>query len=360
MNIIHIMIDDKKFIPQFIEFINKNFWRHKFLILDNNIKKEEFNGYKNIILCKNFTGIKNTVQVMSILKKSDLIYIHGLFNNRLLIFLLLRYSLLKKVVWVAWGGDFYNLYLKPKKTLKELIVFKLKQIVSKRVRSVCNLTQEDNLMFNKIFKVNRKYIKAIYMVDFTYKDLDTILQKESKFKTNKFIRILIGNSASVTNEHFEIIRNLSKFANQNVQIICPLSYGDMNYAKDIINYGQRIFKERFIPIRKMISSMNYNRLLNAIDILVFNHKRQQGLGVSSICLYLGKKVFIRNDSPSWDYYRKELGVTIFDTNNIQNMSFNEFIDIDQQTIINNRNLIRHIFSDEYILKVWNENFIKNI
>jgi hypothetical protein len=134
----------------------------------------------------------------------------------------------------------------------------------------------------------------------------------------------------------------------------------MNYAENIIKYGKKVFKEKFLPIRKMVSPINYNRFLNTIDILVFNHRRQQGLGVSSICLYLGKKVFIRKDSPSWDYYYNELGVRIFNTNDIQNISFHEFISINQQTIINNRKLIKHIFSDEYVLKVWNENFAKNI
>ena len=52
--------------------------------------------------------------------------------------------------------------------------------------------------------------------------------KKSPPKDEKqIINILIGNSATETNNHIEVLDLLSKFKNEDIKIYVPLSYGDM-------------------------------------------------------------------------------------------------------------------------------------
>ena len=84
-----------------------------------------------------------------------------------------------------------------------------------------------------------------------------------------------------------------KFKNEDIQIYVPLSYGDKDYAKKVIDYGKSLFGDKFIGITEFIPYNEYICFLKNIDIAVFNHQRQQAMGNTINLLAMGKKVYFR-------------------------------------------------------------------
>jgi hypothetical protein len=69
---------------------------------------------------------------------------------------------------------------------------------------------------------------------------------------------------------------------------------------------------------------------------------------------LNKKIYIRSDISSWDYLIKDLGLTIYDFNDIGREPLEKLI-----KKINNDNdkkLLNTVYSEKYIKDIWNKNF----
>ncbi|MFC6669723.1 TDP-N-acetylfucosamine:lipid II N-acetylfucosaminyltransferase [Marinobacterium aestuariivivens] len=103
------------------------------------------------------------------------------------------------------------------------------------------------------------------------------------------ITVMVGNSADPSNNHKEILYQLTRLKDQEFKVVCPLSYGDAQYAEEITAIGRCLFGERFIPLRDFIPYQDYVKVLSEIDIAVFAHRRQQGMGNIITLLGLGKK-----------------------------------------------------------------------
>lgn len=122
-------------------------------------------------------------------------------------------------------------------------------------------------------------------------------------------RILIGNSATATNNHLEVFQLLSQMEG-DFEIICPLNYGDKQYADYISQRGKTYFGPRFIPLLDFLPLEEYNKLVSSCGIVIMNHYRQQGAGNIISSLLFGSKVFLSNRSPLYAHFKK-LGATVF-------------------------------------------------
>ena len=142
---------------------------------------------------------------------------------------------------------------------------------------------------------------------------------------------------------------------RDFEIICPLSYGSSNIAKDIVNLGHSLFGERFIPIFDFLPATEYAKLLSSIDVAIFGHKRQQALGNILALLYLGKKVYVRSDISTWNFLN-QLGITVFDTKNILSNDEGKLFEFDQTVGARNRFLVETEFSDKKCAELWREVF----
>lgn len=110
--------------------------------------------------------------------------------------------------------------------------------------------------------------------------------------------ILLGNSATPCNNHleaFELLRERIDLAGRRV--IAPLSYGDPNYAEQIVQAGRRLLGDAFLPLREFMPRAEYIRLLNGCGTVVMNHVRQQAVGNLLISGLLGARLFVHPASP---------------------------------------------------------------
>ncbi|MDE6435191.1 MAG: TDP-N-acetylfucosamine:lipid II N-acetylfucosaminyltransferase, partial [Lachnospiraceae bacterium] len=90
----------------------------------------------------------------------------------------------------------------------------------------------------------------------------------------------------------------------------------------------------FVALTEFMEKDKYIELLATCDVAILNNNRQQALGNIWILINLGKKIFIRDDTPMWPYF-KNLGVNIFDISKIQNLTFEQFVAYDLKKINQN-------------------------
>lgn len=348
VKIVHIF-PNEKFTEPYINFVNEKFNKneHLFLILGDknifNIKKQE-----NIIFIKK--NLKSLKILNKYLYNSDKIILHGLFFKESVFLLLLQPWLLKKSYWVIWGGDLYY-YIFRNKGFKSNIYEFMRRKVIKNIGNIIALVEGDYELAKKWYKTEAVYHEAFYYNPMFYKNID---ETNNAKKRNKKI-IQIGNSADPRNNHIEILNKLLKFKDKDIEIVVPLSYGDREWAKEVIKNGQMLYGDKFRSLDDFLPTQEYQKILNSVDVAIFNHDRQQALGNILTLLHLGKKIFIKNDITSWNFLKKK-ELAVYNTYDIDKLNFEEFIFMDESTKEKNIEMIEKEFSEEKCVKLWKNIF----
>jgi hypothetical protein len=196
------------------------------------------------------------------------------------------------------------------------------EVVIPRLGAICALAPGDFDIVKELFGPCSNYLRAFYS-SFRTEDTPDVADA-CLTRVPGPVRILLGNSGAQSNEHVEVLEWLARYGSDAVQVICPLSYGTNDaYANEVIDAGRKLLGERFRPITKMLPLDEYCRLLDTIDILVFNHRRQQGLFNVYYMISHGKVAYIRHDSTTFPML-KEFGIEVRDTCLIPGLSFSEF------------------------------------
>jgi dTDP-N-acetylfucosamine:lipid II N-acetylfucosaminyltransferase len=310
--ILHIC-SAEKFIPAFIEFIRINFnWeQHSFIIWGGDIVNHTIRLDDSIVQLK---SRKQLFAVSSAMHQADKIIMHGLFNHNL-IFLALQPWLLKKCYWFIWGGDLYCHKLRVR-NFRSDVQETIRAFVIKRIGHFVTYIKGDYELAQKWYGVKGKYYKCLMYPSNLYKEY------EVPPKQGETVNILVGNSADPTNYHAEVFEKLRLYKDDNIQIYCPLSYGQADYAEGIVKLGTELFGSKFTPLLDFMPFEKYLELLGQIDIAVFAHERQQAMGNTITLLGLGKKVFTRKDVTPWFLFNG-LGVKVFDVSEFELFSMGE-------------------------------------
>ena len=101
-----------------------------------------------------------------------------------------------------------------------------------------------------------------------------------------------------------------------------------------------------------MSAEAYNSYLSTLDVIIFNHRRQQGFGNLVISLYLGAKVFVRKEVSIFKYLAEDMGCLIHDTNSIGEMGFQEITENNIEIIQKNRSAVAHQFDRKLQKESW--------
>ncbi|MBK8453868.1 MAG: TDP-N-acetylfucosamine:lipid II N-acetylfucosaminyltransferase [Thiofilum sp.] len=336
--ILHIL-PCNTFSPKFINLIKENFDYYKhFFLLTSGMEEELIKKDKNIYIAKKTVrhGLSYYLQALLKIHQADKVILHGLFDIKLVILLFFTPWILKKCYWVMWGGDLYYHQLGNNDRnykLKEL----LRSFIIKRIGNFVTYIEGDYHLAQQWYGTKGKYHECIMYLSNTFTDYD--LPPRHDQSTN----ILIGNSADPSNNHEEILEKLVPYKNEDIKIYCPLSYGDQNHAKQIIEKGKAIFGEKFIPLTEFMPFDKYLELLANIDIAIFAHKRQQAMGNTISLLGLGKKVYMRNDITPWQTL-SEMNLKIFNFDNIG--SEENLTSLSSEQSLKNSEIIKNYFNKE--------------
>lgn len=334
--ILHIAPDDK-FTP-FLQDVfedaasGQNLWR--IVRVKGNRSFAVIGDNSEIVANSYFSSLR----LISDLRRVDCVILHSLFLSRRQKYLL--FTVLPKgapVIWRGWGFDYYR-YIENvglQITLPETNALQLNTelrgfvadcdlLLSKAKKIASGLL--DNWLNKKVFaRVNYfsccvpddfetlKRVVPEFRAEFLplnyYSKEDTFLQGEGILDMSG-PDILLGNSATKTNNHAEAIRILSRLDMEGRRVVVPLSYGDLNYQEAVIRLGKRLLGQSFVPLVDYLSLTEYGEIVAGCGLIVMNHVRQQAVGNISAALLRGGKVFLRPENPIYNYYTS-LGVKLF-------------------------------------------------
>lgn len=309
-NVLHLLSRDK-FTWPFIKFVEYHFKdTEQFYFVISGLKNFAIERNNRIkIIDKNINLLSNIILIHNKLYNSDKIIIHGLCHFTIIVLLFLQPWLLNKCYWVILGDDLYT-YRYGKRDLKWKIKEFFRRKIIKNMGHLVTYVEGDVDLARQWYGTKGQYHECLMYPSNLYKEYD-VPQKE-----HTTIHIQVGNSADPSNNHLEVFEKLIPYKEQDIKIFVPLSYGEQAHAKKVIEVGVKLFGDKFVPLTAFMPFDHYLEFMGQIDIAVFNHKRQQGMGNIITLLGLGKKVYMRNDVTPWMFFNKRC-IKVFDVDELQ-------------------------------------------
>ncbi len=256
--------------------------------------------------------------------------------------------IIRKSTWIIWGGDLYA-FQKPNSSIRIKLYETCRRKIIPWFPEIASFIKEDAELAMKVYSAKPTYYQILYPIPVRIEHLTTNL----KLPKSDLISVLVGNSGDSSNRHEEALELLANYCNENVIIYCPLSYGGSPaYIKRILEKGKNVFGNKFHPFLQLLDAEEYATILKKVDIAIMNHQRQQGLGNILSLLYLGKKVFIRSDTTSFKFFKRN-NCQVFDINDITDLNFTLFSSFDEISD-NNKLFAEKILSDDFSYDLWSK------
>lgn len=119
------------------------------------------------------------------------------------------------------------------------------------------------------------------------------------------LNILVGNSASPTNNHIDIFHILAKHDLESRKVIVPLSYGDSVYREKLLTLGIKILGNSFFPLVDFLTFDKYRSIVASCNIVIMNQYRQQALGNIGAALYQGAHLYLDTMNPVYGFLKEK-------------------------------------------------------
>ncbi|MFD2891043.1 TDP-N-acetylfucosamine:lipid II N-acetylfucosaminyltransferase [Flavobacterium chuncheonense] len=370
VKIVHVASDEKFINSAFAQFEavykGANFF---YLIVDDITAPLKYVNPNNQIFLET-NAVANLKKLHEKFKDATLICFHSLnyFNSIVLNHTPSYY----KTLCMFWGLEFYNnpIFFNQqdvlgiqtfgayfKKDLQEKLLTSFKDVfrqlkyrlidgtnsphteVAKAIRKVdfCGALYEEEHELMKIkASVNFDFFK------FTYYPLELMIGENSDWVTGT--DIMLGNSASYSNNHLEAFELLNKFNLENRKVVLPLSYGNQSYKEDILKKGETALRDHFEPLTTFLGLQEYNNYLKRCGIVIMNHYRQQAFGNIVVMLFMGAKLYLNENNTIYRFL-KRMGIHVYsisDDFNADNINALEVLDNDKR--IHNREVLKSLLS----------------
>lgn len=346
---VHI-IPKEKFTRKYIGFINKlfNTELHLFFIRETNIDAISIPNDDNVFLLNQ----KNSDYFIRIINDADIILIHQMSLNLMKDFFVFRRNLLKKTCWIIWGSDLYE-YKRLAHSFFGCLKILFKRFFVKKIGYVGTFAHNDFDLVKKWYKFNGKCFDILYPSTIDKKQVEKIYNKKEK---HEGLNIILGNSATESNQHIQIMERLCKYKEFNFKLYVPLSYGDKKYKNKVISSGRKLLDDKFIPILEFMSPDEYGDILSKMDVAIFNNNRQQATGNIELLAFLGAKIYLRNDTVMWKHYVKLNNRLFYNVDDIGSVSFQEFTVYPDNACQENHYYFSRIWDEKYIKAIWENVF----
>jgi len=278
------------------------------------------------------------------------------------------------IVWSGWGGDYYglmpggerllygdetrqllnNLHI-PRQTLGEKMLAlarKAKCQALNRLVVMPALRQVDyfSAPIKSDFTLLKQALDHRFTAEYTQLNYGSV---EKTFLVGgehcHGDNILIGNSATPTNNHLEIFKLLAAQDLAERKLIVPLSYGLPEYRDAVIEKGRAAFGDRFVPICDYMPLPEYNNLIAQCSVAIMNHRRQQALGNIGAMLHRGAKVFLDEGGPVYSFF-KERGAHVFPMSMLGKPNDHVFDALTEQQVDLNREILELEWGHDRVMK----------
>lgn len=288
------------------------------------------------------------------------------------------------VCWEVYGYDLYNQFLEPngyKITYTNptpYLKYAFAQNYLRPLFKVALIIKGYKYQFNWQKKKQFRYIcnridsiqyccryDAQYIEDFAHRhipsyevfnySLSEVLGdlKDSSFSMGR--HILVGNSASFSNNHLYVLKQLKRIGlSTDTHLIMPLSYGGTTkYADDVEKKYCEEFSDRVKTLRQYIPLHEYNKMFLEINSCIMSAWRQESIGTIIMCLYMGVKVFMSNKSPLYKWL-VECGFKLYELESATHEMLETPLDSDIRE--DNRNLVLERYNEDKVAEI----FMKHI
>lgn len=277
----------------------------------------------------------------------DQIIYHGIFDSCILSFFFNSRILLPKLFLYFWGGDIPLLGTEEEKTIKKSVIHEAAGIIV--------IVESDYKKIVDIYQPCGKYFCMQYCSEQQLYFMKKYLSPHHREKKDE-IFIQLGNSATKTNNHIEILKILEKFKNEKIRIYLPLAYGDIEYAKKVIEYGKQIFGDKIVVQTEMVTMEEFIKVLAKMDIGIFAMDRQQALGSIYMLAMNGSKLYVKWKSQLDNFLSDELKCQVSHVEDIISMDFEKFIAMPYDIQVNNAKHVLEINETEFKMEKWNNFF----
>lgn len=121
--------------------------------------------------------------------------------------------------------------------------------------------------------------------------------------------ILVGNSATVENNHLDAFGLLARHDLVGRRVIVPLTYGQPEYRDEVLRVGHRLLGSAFHPLVEHQPLADYLDVVARCSVVIMNHRRQQGIGNIGAALQAGAHLYLNPRNPTLDFLR-EIGTHV--------------------------------------------------
>ena len=362
------LFDDEKVVNRAIELFEKALPNQNIYICFIDDAVQFINATDNLYFYKEGKSFQKEN-----LKDVDKIIIHFL-SYRKILFINTYLPQSIPCYWNIWGGDLYNtileymgcpIYYEPKFLGPKFFIRKALshlKIYSSIQKYILNFIKDrityfvTNADYNIAKQYIGNYITGVQVTGFRYYPIDVILGKLAD-KSVKGNVLLLGNSASFTNNHSYAFKYLSDLDLNNKKIVAPLSYGgSLKYINHIIKQGDRKWGQSFVPLQDFLPLDEYNQLMTTAEICIFSSWRQEAFGNIVIALYLGSKVFLSERSSLISYF-KSIGVVVYTLEEIKQADID--FPLSDEIKNSNRKILFELLNEKTIVdnirNIWGDN-----
>lgn len=265
-------------------------------------------------------GVKGAMTIPMHVRSCDMIIAHGMGPYGIAAFLSSPRKAVR--VWSGWGYDYYGDEHSPDTGLMSLATRALianGAFAGPRPSKIKSLANQMVAYAQKCAANKTDYFSAPIPLD-----LDVFKRRFNRFSgeyaqlnygnvSETFAQgevigggsnILVGNSASPTNNHIDVFHMLAKHDLGSRKVIVPLSYGDPVYRENLMARGKEILGESFVPLVDFLPFNKYRSIVASCNVVVMNHLRQQALGNIGAALYQGAHVYLDTVNPVYGFFKE--------------------------------------------------------
>ncbi len=274
------------------------------------------------------------------------------------------------ISWVIWGADMYGPLLRFKgyeiycdkakqykvragrypvwvyillTTVRDYFIARREEKIINKLRYVITDNGCDFDVFNHYF--GDKTI--LFPGTINYYPIESLIDKSRYNEVCNGNAIWVGNSADPNGNHVWVFEKLSVYSD-DIQIMSPISYGDVRFMKYIEEEGCRLLGRKFVPLKQFLPVNEYYAKFLQANAFIFGHFRQCAVGNILLALFFGGKVFLSNRNPLLKMY-KESGFFIFSIEDDLTEDF-AVTPLDNNSRQKNKELVMSVASYESSLK----------
>lgn len=350
--ILHIFNNQKKFSKGYFQMLVDNGISLEDMKLLHYGKKDDYFDKLGLdtVFISNFFNPLSNAKLIKPLFRAEKIVVHSLASPYLLIMIALFPSIAKKVYWVIWGKDLYFYHTLKNPKFYHRIYECIRKSAIRKITKICSIFKEDYELACKWYGVHASNIEMVTLYPYALETSSGNRSIKAEYKDKK-ITILLGNSGSSTNNHFEALEILANCNESIERIICPLSYGGSSkYVKKVIRYGKQLFGDKFYPLCDFMPKDDYFRIMAGVDVGIFNYDRQEGLGNIWSLILSGKTVYMKHETSTTSFFRRN-GIVVKD---IQDCKKNGILLLSEEIIKNNEERLSPLINVDMSISKWKQ------